>query len=118
LPIIMFTTCLLLLGSCSASKKTGNARGDSDTSSTADTGSDSNADTQETAMEKATFKIQNQTVFADDKLLTYEITIHPDDLNDLDEHGNEEEYKSATLRVVGDGVDQTFDQVGVRYKGA
>ncbi len=119
MPVMIFTAVLLSLGSCSANKKTGDVKGDSDdTSSTTDTGSDSGADTQDTATEEATFAIQNQTVFAEDKLLTYEITIHPDDLNDLDEHGNEEEYKSATLRVVGDGVDQTFDQVGVRYKGA
>ncbi|MBN2716413.1 MAG: CotH kinase family protein [Deltaproteobacteria bacterium] len=77
--------------------------------------SDVSTDTENGAV---TFEMQNQTVFTQNQVLEYHITIDPDELAAMDEFGNDEEYHLAALHVIGDGIDQQFDEIGVRYKGA
>jgi spore coat protein H len=66
----------------------------------------------------ATVAIQNRTVFAQNQMLKYYITIDANTLKDMDANGIDEQYREASLRVVGNGVDARFDKVGFRYKGA
>ena len=58
-------------------------------------------------------------VFAQGQILEYRVTIDPADQAYLDEHGNDEEYVPAFLRVTGGNVgERDLGQVGIRYKGA
>lgn len=102
---------------CSTSKKTTDEDAATDTLSS-DTSEDPGEDTADSDEEKITFDMQNQTVFSQDQILEYHITIDPDDLDELNAHGNEEVYYPVSLQVVGDGIDETFEKVGFRYKGA
>ncbi|MBN2527854.1 MAG: CotH kinase family protein [Deltaproteobacteria bacterium] len=111
----------LLQGSwgCKSSAKNSGTAADTHTGTDADTHSDTDTGTDsDKGFEKVTLKQQNETVFAMNKILEYHVTIDDDLLADLDANGIEEEYKKASLRVTGDGVSQTFEEVGIRYKGA
>ncbi len=61
---------------------------------------------------------ESAVVFDQDSLLEFHVTIAPDDLEHVEEYGNDEVYRPAEVRVVGDGIDETFPMVGLRHKGA
>ncbi|MBN2803634.1 MAG: CotH kinase family protein, partial [Deltaproteobacteria bacterium] len=84
---------------------------DTDTNTTVGTDSDS-------GKIKFTAKDQDLTVFKQDTILEYHITIDESDLKELDEHGDLEVYKPASLHITGGDIDITFDKIGYRYKGA
>ena len=63
-------------------------------------------------------KLQDETVFRQDEILEYHISIDDETLADLEQTGNDEAYRPASLRVIGQCIDETFEQVGYRYKGA
>ncbi|MBN2527733.1 MAG: CotH kinase family protein [Deltaproteobacteria bacterium] len=117
-------TLIFLLG-CSKKSSPGKniadsaSGGDSDTSLNSPTDSDSATATESVdTTDKVTMDKQNQTVFSQDQMLAYHVTIAADDLADMEENGNDEAYREASLHVVGEGVDEMFDKVGFRYKGA
>lgn len=60
----------------------------------------------------------DQTVFSQEKILEYHITIDDELLKDMQAHGNDEVYRNASLKVLGEGIDETFSEVGFRFKGA
>ena len=61
---------------------------------------------------------ESAVVFDQDSLLEFHVTIAPEDLEHIEEYGNDEEYRPAAVRVVGGGIDETFPSVGFRHKGA
>jgi len=61
---------------------------------------------------------ESAVVFDQESLLEVHVTIAPEDLEHIEEYGNDEVYRPAEARVVGDGLDESFPLVGFRHKGA
>ncbi len=64
------------------------------------------------------WEIPGAEVFLQEALVDYRITMTPEDYQNLEEHGDEEEYLPASLHVVGGSIDETYGQVGFRHKGS
>jgi hypothetical protein len=60
----------------------------------------------------------SDTVFNQTEILEYRFTMSADDLERLEEHGDEKVYLPAALTVSGGDILETFDQVGIRHKGS
>lgn len=114
LKIFLFLFVLLFLLGIWGCKSRNNNIDEADSA----TGTSSDADSETEVMPKVTTALQNKTVFAEDKILEYHVTIADQLMAELDDNGIEEKYKEASLRVTGAGIEQTFEKVGIRYKGA
>jgi len=63
--------------------------------------------------------LPGQHVFADGQVLDVELTLPAESLQQLEEHGDEERYVAATLRLQGRGQPAAeFAEIGVRLKGS
>ncbi|MBN2343809.1 MAG: CotH kinase family protein [Deltaproteobacteria bacterium] len=114
----VFVWQLLMISGC-AEKKYADSSDDTETDSSTDSTSPPDTDdTDDSDSSDITVEYQNDTVFSQNKVLEYRITIDDTLLQQMNEFGNDEEYRNASLHVVGDGVDEQFDQVGFRFKGA
>lgn len=59
------------------------------------------------------------TVFADDQVLEVRLTLAPELVTELEEHGNREEYVPGAARLVSSGQPAVeLASIGVRHKGA
>ncbi len=55
--------------------------------------------------------------FNQETILEYHISMDPSLYSEMEEEGNDEAYRKASLRVRGDTVKEDYAAVGIRYKG-
>ena len=60
---------------------------------------------------------ESEVVFDQDSLLDIHVTISPEDLEHIEEHGDDELYRPAAVRVVGGAIDESFPMGGLRSPG-
>jgi spore coat protein H len=89
---------------------------DTDTDTDADSDGDTDADTDTDA--NTDEGPHPETVFNQNELLEYHITMAEADRLQIEEFGDEEVYVPAALQIVGGEIDETFEEVGFRHKGA
>lgn len=98
-----------------------NDAGAVDSDSEGDRSTDSASDAWAPTVEDAYTEVDRPEIgvvpFVQDTILEYHITMDPAVYADMEEHGDDEAYRKASLEVRGGDVREDYSLVGIRYKG-
>ena len=111
--IALFTTTLTLIAGCAEEKSEKQHHPTSD----ADAGVDGGAGETDTAATDDG-QMKAHEVFEQSALLEYRFTINESDWTAIEDRGDEEAYYPAALEIAGGDVEESYDTVGFRHKGA
>ena len=118
LVLIVFLTILAFPGCQKNTEDTKDIADISDADAASDSDADSETDADPDTDSTPDLAAIGMIPFNQQKILEYHITMEPALLAEMEAYGNDEEYRSAALHVIGEDVDKEYGEVGFRYKGA